>query len=125
MAIPVHKQFAVHIAAGTQNSNQTVSVPAGKTMTITHVSGRLSVPAAQVAHVSVQTAALQIDVANSTTTANHYFPTVTESDGHVVFGQSTNIATSGGQIVVSVARLGSASAGTIDGWITIAGQLLP
>jgi hypothetical protein len=71
MAIPVQKQFAVHIAAGQQSSNQTVSIPAGKTMTITHVSGRLSVPATQVAHVSVQTVAFQIDVAGSTSTGYH------------------------------------------------------
>jgi hypothetical protein len=92
-------------------------------MTITHVSGRLHVPATQVAHVSVQTDALQIDVANSTTTGYHYFPTVMEPDGQVVFGQSTNIATSGGHITLSVARTGPT--GTLDGWVTIAGQLLP
>lgn len=53
MAIPVQKQFTVHIASGQQVSNQTVSIPAGKTMTITHVSGKLTVPVQQVATVRV------------------------------------------------------------------------
>lgn len=123
MAIPVQKQFAVHIAAGQQSSNQIVSIPTGKTMMITHVSGRLTVPATQAAHVSVQTDAFQIDVAGSTTTGYHYFPTVTEPDGKVLFGQSTNIATTGGHITLSVER--SSSTGTLDGRVTIAGQLLP
>ena len=41
MAISVQKQFTVHIPSGQQASNQNVTIPAGKTMTITHVSGRL------------------------------------------------------------------------------------
>jgi hypothetical protein len=38
MAISVQKQFTVHIPSGQQASNQNVTIPAGKTMTITHVS---------------------------------------------------------------------------------------
>ena len=53
MAISVQKQFTVHIPSGQQASNQNVTIPAGKTMTITHVSGRLTVPAPAVAQVSV------------------------------------------------------------------------
>src|SRR5262245_14802875 len=123
MAIPVLKQFAVHIASGQQVSNQTVSIPAGKTMTITHVSGRLTVPAQQVAHVNIQTPAFQIDVPNGTGFGTHYFPTVTEPDGQVVFGQSTNIATMGGNVALNVAR--TSPFGTLEGQVTIAGQLLP
>lgn len=119
MASPVQKQFTVHIPSGQLISNQTVSIPAGKTMTITHVSGRLG-PGAQ---VSVQTAALQIDVPGGSTTGYHYFPTITEPSGQVVFGQSTNIATMGGNIVLTVRRTDATS--TLDGTVTIAGQLLP
>ena len=36
MAISVQKQFTVHIPSGQQASNQNVTIPAGKTMTITH-----------------------------------------------------------------------------------------
>jgi len=77
MAISVQKQFTVHIPSGQQASNQNVTIPAGKTMTITHVSGRLTVPAPAVAQVNVQNNAFQIDVPGGTNTGYHYFPTST------------------------------------------------
>jgi len=122
MAISVQKQFTVHIPSGSQASNQNVTIPAGKTMTITHVSGRLTVPAPAVAQVSVQTNAFQIDVPGGTNTGYHYFPTSTEPNGQFVFGQSTNIETSG-HITLSVWK--TSPSGTLDGQVTIAGQLLP
>jgi hypothetical protein len=124
MAMPVQKQFTVHIRSGEQGSNQHVTIPAGKNMTITHVSGRLTVPASQAAEVSVQTVASQIDVPGGTTTGYHFFPTVTELGNQVVFGQSTNIVAMGGNVVVlTVWRTGST--GILDGQVTIHGQLLP
>ena len=123
MAIPVQKQFTFHIPTGQQVSSQTVSIPAGKTMTITHVSGRLTVPAPQVAHVTLQTSAFEIDVSGATNSVHHYFPTVTQPGDQVVFAQSTNIATMGGHITITVGR--TSPSGTLDGQVTIVGQLLP
>src|SRR6476660_5248072 len=109
MAISVQKQFTVHIPSGEQASNQNVTIPAGKTMTITRVSGRLTVPAP-----GVQTNAFQIDVPGGTNTGYHYFPTSTQPNGQFVFGQSTNIETSG-HITLSVWK--TSPSGTLDGQV--------
>ena len=123
MSTPAQKQFQVHIAAGQIISNQTVSIQAGKSMIIEHVSGKLSFPSPQVAFVSIQTAALQIDVPGGSTTGYHFFPTTVVQPGTAVFGQRTYIATMGGNIVLTVQR--SDPSGTLDGQVTICGELLP
>jgi hypothetical protein len=123
VSTPAQKQFQVHIASGQTTSNQTVSIPAGKSMIIEHVSGTLFVPSSQVAFVSIQTAAFQIDVPGGTTTGYHFFPTTVVQPGRVVFGQRTYISTIGGNIVLTVQR--SDPSGVLDGQVTICGELLP
>ena len=123
MSTPAQKQFQVHIAAGQIISNQTVSIQAGKSMIIEYVSGKLSLPSSQVAFVSIQTAALQIDVPGGSTTGYHFFPTTVVQPGTVVFGQRTYIATMGGNIVLTIQR--SDPSGILDGQVTICGELFP
>lgn len=123
MPQPVQKQFMVNLPNGESISNQTVSIPSGKTMRITHVSGVLFPPAKQSVRVSIQTAALQIDVPGGSTTGYHVFPTVSAGGGAVVFGQIANIPTMGGNIVLTIQRTGTA--GNLTGHVTVAGELSP
>jgi len=118
--LPVQKQFEVQIPSGEQISNQTVSIPSGKQMRITHVSGSLWLPSPQTAEIHIYTAAFQIDVPGSTT-GIHFFPLIAQPDGSVKFAQSTNIPTMGGDVTVWVWRSGTS--GTLIGQITIVGEL--
>jgi len=121
LMLPVQKQFDVQIPDGQQYLNESISIPAGTWLRITHVSGWLSVPSAQTALMSIGTAAWQIDVPGGTTTGVHFLPPFRQTDGRVVFGQSTNIPTMGAWVALSISR--SAATGTVIGQITLVGEL--
>ena len=115
--------FEVHIGVGEQNANFSVSIPEGKWLRITHVSGWLFVNHPQpplVVMVSVLTAAFQVD-AGTISGASYFAPTVL-SDGSLAIGQSTNILTMGDFVGLNVQK--NSGAGTIDGLINIIGELL-
>src|SRR6266498_2084157 len=118
-SIPVQRQFSVHIASGQAISNQTVTIPAGKRLIIENVSGKLIHPSSQIAFVSVQTTAFQIDVPGGTTTGFHFFPTTVQPSGtnnEVVFGQRTYIGTvAGSNVVLTVSR--NTTTGSLDGQV--------
>jgi hypothetical protein len=69
---PVHHQFTVHLGNGEMIFNKAVSIPAKKRLMIEHVSGTLSLPSPQLAFVSLQTTAFQIDIPGGTTTGTHF-----------------------------------------------------
>ncbi len=126
MGTPVHHQFTVHIAAGQVIFNQNVSVLAGKALLIEHVSGNIFLPSGQVPIISLITSAFQIDTALATQTGTHFFPVTIYPSGalnQAVFGQTTQIHTMVGSVVgLTVAR--STTSGTVDGQVTISGELL-
>ncbi len=115
MGTPVHHQFTVHIAAGQVIFNQNVSVLAGKALLIEHVSGNIFLPSGQ-----------EIDTALATQTGTHFFPVTIYPSGalnQAVFGQTTQIHTMvGSGVGLTVAR--STTSGTVDGQVTISGELL-
>jgi hypothetical protein len=124
MGTPVHHQFTVHIAAGQAIFNANVSVLAGKALVIEHVSGKIVLPSGQVPIVSVVTSAFQINQAG-TTTGTHFFPVTIHPSGvlnQAILGQATQIHTMiGSSVGLTVAR--SATSGTVDGQVTISGEL--
>jgi len=103
-------------------TNLTVSIPSGKSMIIEHVSGRLVFPSTQLVSISIQTAAFQIDVPGSST-GFHFFPYTVVQPGTLVFGQIAKIRTMGGNIVLTVHK--PSPTGTLDGTVTICGELSP
>ena len=124
MVTPVQNQFEVQMADGQNVQNQTIPIPANQGFRMGYVSGFLSMPAGQIALVSVQTAAFQFDVPGGTTTGYHYIPTTVQlvnSTVYLVFGVHTDVKTIGGQVVLTVERRDST--GTLNGQVTIAGEL--
>jgi hypothetical protein len=119
--LPVQKQFDVQIPDGQLDFNQSISIPDGTWLRITHVSGWLYAPSPQTALMHIGTAAYQIDVPMGTTTGAHFLPPFQQADGRVMFGQSMNIPTMGGWVALSVRR--TAAAGTVNGQITLVGEL--
>jgi|SRR5882724_1035518 len=117
---PAQKQFEVQMpSGGTGRLTQIVSV-AGNRLRITHVSGWLRLPSPQTAQISIGTAAYDISSILEATGA-HFFPTIPQPDGTIVFGQSTNIPTKGRSVELTVTR--SDTDGTLEGQITIVGEL--
>jgi len=106
-------------SGGTGRLTQIVSV-AGNRLRITHVSGWLRLPSPQTAQTSIGSAAYDISSILEATGA-HFFPTIQQPDGTIVFGQSTNIPTKGRSVELTVTR--SDTDGTLEGQITIVGEL--
>jgi hypothetical protein len=122
---PVHHQFTVHLGNGEMIFNKAVSIPAKKRLMIEHVSGTLSLPSPQLAFVSLQTTAFQIDIPGGTTTGTHFFPTTVQrvgSSNEIVFGMKTRIRTIGGNVNLTVQRI--STSGNLDGQVTISGELV-
>ena len=117
---PVMMGFEVHMPDGQISLKWDITIPEGKYMTITHVSGRLRLPPPQVVNVFIETVAFLIP--GGTTNGFHYFPAIAQQDGTVVLGQITNIPTMGAWMSLYIDR--SDWSGTLDGRVTIVGQLL-
>ena len=106
--------------SGGQYESNTTIILRGYWLRITNVSGWVRLPSPQTVQISIGTAAYDLSSVFEAT-GSHFFPTIPQPDGTIMFGQSTNIPTKGGSVQVTVTRSGAD--GTLEGQITIAGEL--